>query len=303
MKLGTFPELVVVGSINVDLMAVAGRLPKPGETVGNAVLVRAPCGKGANQAAAASRLGAVVRMVGAVGSDADGDFAVRALDEAGVDTASVVRTSVPTGTALIVVDGKAENQIVVCPGANAAVSISDLRLDPADTVLVQFELQLDLVLELASRTPGFLAVNASPACHLPTELIARADLVVVNETEYELMPELDQGKLLAVTYGAVGAAMFEYGRRIAFAEGEPTSPINTVGAGDAFCAALVLALRAGLPPAIALKAACRVGAAAVVNPSSQPALEHLANYVGGRWPAPRLARVRVRPGRDSSMES
>jgi len=275
----TAPSVVVVGSINVDVIASTARLPAPGETVGGGVLSRQPGGKGANQAVAAARLGGTVRMVGAVGRDADGDWLLAGLDAAGIDTAAVARTDRSTGTALIVVDEHGENQIAVCPGANAAVSLVSSQLTARDAVITQLEIGLEVVLELAAAAPGYLALNASPACTLPPELVTRADLVVVNEAELVAMPELRDARQVAVTYGARGAALLRSGTQVAWADAVRVRAVSSVGAGDAFCAALVLALRSGVPDAEALAAACRVGGGAVAHPSSQPYLQHLSAYL------------------------
>src|SRR5690606_1590725 len=112
------PRIVVVGSINVDYTAHVERLPAAGETVGGGTLVRIAGGKGANQAAAAARLGGTVRMIGAVGDDADGPWSRQQLQAAGVDVGGVRTVDAPTGVALIGVDAHGENQIIVCPGAN-----------------------------------------------------------------------------------------------------------------------------------------------------------------------------------------
>jgi ribokinase len=278
MTESTLPSLLVVGSINADLTAIAERLPGPGETVGGGALHRSIGGKGANQASAAARLGASVRMVGAVGDDGDGVWMRREIEAAGVDVGNVKTGSRASGTALIVVDRDAENQIVVCDGANAEVSLEGVGFTEDETVLTQLEIAMDVVVELARRAPGYLAVNAAPALPLADELIERVDLFIVNETERALLPELAGAKLVAVTYGADGAALFEHGREIARAAGVRATAVNTVGAGDAFCAALVLALRSGQSHEQALRTACAVGAAAVAHPASQPPFEHLDVY-------------------------
>ena len=272
--------VAVVGSINLDLIATAERLPTAGETIGGGVLSEQPGGKGANQAAAAARLGGSARLIGAVGPDASGRRMLEALASAGVDTSGVAHLAEPTGTALIVVDGSGENQIVVCPGANSHLSLDGVEFSPEETVLCQLEVGLPVVLEAARRARGFFVLNAAPAMDLPAELLERCDLVIVNESEYALIPALASAKLVAVTYGGDGSAMFEYGRKVAEAPSATVPVANTVGAGDAFCAALVLALRSGLDYAEALAAANAVGAAAVGEPSSQPELAHLGHYVG-----------------------
>ncbi|MFF1254648.1 ribokinase [Pseudarthrobacter sp. NPDC058329] len=273
------PAVTVVGSINLDLIATAERLPTAGETIGGAVLSEQPGGKGANQAAAAARLGGTARMIGAVGSDAQGQRMLGALAVAGVDTAAVAVLPEPTGTALIVVDRDGENQIVVCPGANSNLSLDGVEFGPEETVLCQLEVGLPVVLEAARRHTGYFVLNAAPAMDLPAELLERCDLVIVNESEYALIPALAEAKLAAVTYGKDGSAMFEHGRKVAEAPSCAVTVANTVGAGDAFCAALVLALRSGLDYTQALAVANAVGADAVGDPSSQPDLAQLGHYV------------------------
>lgn len=274
-----FPAVTVVGSINLDLIATAERLPTAGETIGGAVLSEQPGGKGANQAAAAARLGGSARMVGAVGSDAQGQRMLDALVGAGVGTADVAVLPGATGTALIVVDRDGENQIVVCPGANSHLSLDGVEFGPEETVLCQLEVGLPVVLEAARKTPGYFVLNAAPAMDLPAELLERCDLVIVNESEYALIPALESAKLVAVTFGGDGSAMFQHGRKVAEAPSAAVMVANTVGAGDAFCAALVLALRQGLDYARALTVANAVGGDAVADPSSQPDLAQLGHYV------------------------
>ncbi|MBT2554464.1 ribokinase [Arthrobacter sp. ISL-5] len=274
------PAVTVVGSINLDIIATTDRLPTAGETVGGGVLQQQPGGKGANQAVAAARLGGSARMIGAVGDDAQGRLMLEALSGAGVDTAGVaVLDGDATGTALIVVDRDGENQIVVCPGANSGFSLEGVEFGPDETVLCQLEVGLPVVLEAARRTSGFFVLNAAPAMDLPAELLELCDLVIVNETEYELIPALAGAKLVAVTYGKDGSAMFEHGRKVAEAPASAVKVANTIGAGDAFCAALVLALGAELPFDRALAVANAVGADAVGDPSSQPMLASLEEYV------------------------
>jgi ribokinase len=274
------PAVTVVGSINLDIIATTDRLPTAGETIGGGVLQQQPGGKGANQAVAAARLGGSSRMIGAVGNDAQGRQMLESLSAAGVDTADVaVLDGDATGTALIVVDRDGENQIVVCPGANSAFSLEGVSFAPYEMVLCQLEVGLDVVLEAARSSSGFFVLNAAPAMDLPAELLERCDLVIVNETEYELIPALAAAKLVAVTYGKDGSAMLEHGKKVAEAPAAAVTVANTIGAGDAFCAALVLALRAGLGYSTALAVANAVGADAVGDPSSQPELAKLNHYV------------------------
>ena len=272
-------SLTVVGSINADITATTSRLPAAGETVGGGRLSRSPGGKGANQAAAAARLGARTRMIGAVGPDTDGQAMLQALRAAGVRIDAIAEATTETGTALIMVDADGENQIAVCEGANASVSLDGIELGADEAVLTQLEISLDLISELANRVPGFLAVNAAPALPLPAEVVDRADLIIVNEYEHSQLPQLQTAKLVAVTYGAKGSALLARGEQIAFAEAVPAKPVSTVGAGDAYCAALTIGLTSGLEPERALRAANAVGAAAVEVASAQPEFDRLDAYL------------------------
>jgi len=271
------PELTVVGAINVDLTARVERAPVAGETVADGVLQRGPGGKGANQAVAAARLGAAVRLIGAVGDDAEGRGIRDQLASVGVDATGVQTSDAATGTALIVVDATGENSIVVCAGANAAIDADALDIEPGAAVLMQLEVS-DAVVSAAAEAAGFLALNAAPARPLPAGVLERCDLVIVNETEYTQLPEVHDAPLLCVTLGADGARLYHQGELAASSPGVATTVINTVGAGDAFCAALVVGLLRGDAPDHALARACAVGAAAVADEASQPALQPLDAY-------------------------
>ncbi|KJL49174.1 Ribokinase [Microbacterium hydrocarbonoxydans] len=271
-------RVTVVGAINVDLTARVSRAPSRGETVGDGVLAREAGGKGANQAVAAARLGAVVSLVGAVGDDPDGREMRSSLSRAGVDTANVQTSVEPTGTALIVVDSEGENSIVVCPGANSMIDPDSVRLPDQEALLMQLEVQDDVVVAAAVQASGFVAVNASPARSIPEPVLSRADLFIVNETEYAQLPEIRNAPLLAVTLGAEGAVLYEHGIEISRADGLATVVRNTVGAGDAFAAALVIGLARSDDRAVALQRACPVGAAAVADEHSQADLGPLDDY-------------------------
>jgi ribokinase len=270
--------LCVIGSINVDVTASVVRLPQAGETVMGGDLRRDAGGKGANQAVAAARLGARVRMVGAVGDDPDGLRMLQNLRDAGIDASGVWLGDAPTGTALITVDEAGENQIVVYAGANHDVTLDGVSFARDEAVLTQLEIPLATVAALAAAVPGYLAINAAPAQPLPADLVARADLVIVNETEYAQLPELADARLVAVTYGSAGAALRKDGREVVRVPAPKVRSVSAVGAGDAFCAALTLALHAGWDPERALRAACAVGADAVTRVGAQPALGLLESY-------------------------
>lgn len=273
------PLLTVVGSINIDLTSTVGAFPRPGETVLAArPLARELGGKGANQARAAARLTGAARMIGAVGTDLDGTFALEHLSAAGVDVEGIVRSDQPTGAAMITVDATGENMIVVNAGANEALKPEDIRLEDAMATLCQLEISIDCVEAAARQSTGFFAVNAAPAQHLPEVVLAASDLIIVNEAEYAALPELLTARRVAVTSGAEGAAIYHAGQLTAQVKAFPATVVNTVGAGDAFCAALTLCLARGDSEEDALRTACAVGAAAVEDPRSQPDLEELAHY-------------------------
>src|ERR1700748_2939893 len=170
----TAPRLTVVGSINLDLVVRAERLPRPGETVSGARFARVPGGKGANQAVAAARLGADVRMVGCVGRDQTADEALTQLREAAVEEQWLAKDA-PTGIALITVDGAGETTIVVAPGANAELRPEDLTVEDAAAVLCQQEIPAETVARAARLASRFF-LNAAPA----RESAPQAELTIVN---------------------------------------------------------------------------------------------------------------------------
>jgi len=251
-------ELTVVGSINLDLVARVERLPRAGETLSGVDFVRVPGGKGANQAVAAARLGAHVRMVGAVGDDPLADEALAGLRGAGVELELSLATT--TGIALILVAADGENQIVVVPGANAHVA----ETSPGGAVLCQLEVP-DAVVRAASRNASFFALNAAPARAVDLE----PDLLIVNRLEHEVV---SRGKLVAVTYGAEGAALFEDGIEVARAAPPPVDAVDGTAAGDAFAACLVVSLLEGRGRAESLQRACAAGALAASRFGAQPSL-------------------------------
>lgn len=271
-------RLLVIGSINIDIVADVERLPAAGETVGGGRLRRSPGGKGANQAAAAARLGAATVMIGAVGDDADGREMREALRQAGVDVSAVGTSVEPTGTALIAVDAAGENQIVVCAGANETLTVTDEAVEAASVILTQLEIPLAVIDRLASEATGYLAINAAPARALSGAAIARADLVIVNDSEYAALPALATAQRVVVTHGAGGASLLERGTEIARVPAERVTPIDTVGAGDAFCAAVTIALAGGLDAHVALTLACAVGADAVRVRGARPEFARLESY-------------------------
>jgi len=269
------PRIVVVGSVNLDLVASGAPLPGPGETVTGATLARHPGGKGANQALAARRLGAEVSLIGRIGADPFGEEALSLLRAAGVDLSECrVEPQASTGVALIAVSPEGENQIVVAPGANAWLTPDRLEALPEGALICQLELPVETVARAVALARGFVALNLAPAADVPQALFERADLIVVNETEAAFYgPRLREAKsLVAVTLGAKGARLLLGGLQVAFAEPPRIDVVDTTGAGDAFVAALTVALVEGQSPSKALAFACAAGALAATRPGAQPSL-------------------------------
>jgi len=269
------PTVAVIGSVNLDIVAQAARLPAPGETVTGAELHRFPGGKGANQALAAQRLGADVSLVARVGDDAAADEALALLREGGVDlSACVAVPDVATGTALIAVAPSGENQIVVAPGANRYLLPDQLEVPATDAVICQLEVPVETVVSMAKAYNGFFCVNLAPAMEIDVAVLQRADLVVVNETEsawYGASLSACAG-LVATTRGAGVASLERDGKVIAEARPPATEAIDATGAGDTFTAALTVALVEGQAPEEALRFACAAGAMAVTKMGAQPSL-------------------------------
>lgn len=268
-------RIVVVGSINLDFVASAPSLPAPGETVTGATLARHPGGKGANQALAAEKLGAEVCLIGRVGDDAMADEALALLGDFGVDLSGVTTdVAAPTGVALIAVDPAGENQIVVAAGANHLVTPEDLPARIEGPLMVQLELPIATVEAAVGRATGFVCANLAPAAPVSDQLLRRADLIVVNQTEAAFYGELlhHGGGRVVVTRGAQGAALYQRGTLVAEAVPPPVTAVDATGAGDAFVGAITVAMLEGMPDAAALRFACAAGALAATRAGAQPSL-------------------------------
>jgi ribokinase len=256
------PELTVVGSINLDLVARVERLPRPGETIAASAFARNPGGKGANQAVAAARLGANVRFLGAVGRDA---FAREALVNLGELDLDVREVNAATGIALILVADDGENEIVIVPGANAHLGLATDRCNVSGAVLCQLEIP-DAAIEQARAGADWLCVNAAPARALTVD----ADLVVANRYELDVIGP--RRGLVALTLGEDGAVLLDDGREVARATPPKVEAVDGTAAGDAFTACLVVSLLAGLDREESLRRACAAGAVAASRLGAQPSL-------------------------------
>jgi len=286
-------QVIVVGSLNADLVVAVERLPAPGETVAGGRYARHGGGKGANQAVAAARLGASVALVGAVGADELGEQALAELAREGVDVAGVARLDgMATGVAAIVVDAAGENQIAVASGANAALTggaveralgAAGPRADGArGVVLLGHEVPEEAVLagaRAASAAGWQIVLNPAPARTLPAELLALAPLLTPNASEAcalagERDPEAAARALAArtgapvlVTLGARGALLVD---------GEPVAipapaiePVDTTGAGDALNGALAAELAAGSPLGAAARFAVVAASLSTLRPGAR----------------------------------
>ena len=309
------PKVTVLGSLNMDISVTVPRLPGPGATALGSAARFTPGGKGANQAVAAARLGAAVRMVGCVGDDDFGRRLLAALHAEGIDADAVrVAPKIPTGLAMIAVDEAGENLIIVAPGANHRVGPADVAKAAAgnhDILVISAEIPAPAIAQALAQTPGRKILNLAPAPDNAAELVATAgehlDWLVVNESEAAAVlghpvRGLANAKKAAteltangprhavVTAGAHGAALASADAPDGThtVEGFTVTAVDTVGAGDTFVGALAVALAAGVPPPEALRAAAAAGATAVTRPGAQTAMPHPADIeaaTGVTWPA------------------
>lgn len=303
MAVNNGPRVMVIGSINIDLVADVERLPREGETVWAAGLQQHLGGKGANQAAVAGLMGAETLMVGCVGDDVFGPRATQGLEGAGVDC-GLVRTvsGTPTGTALITVGARGENTIVVIPGANGALTAADVEraagaMAACHAVMMQFEVPDEVVMAAAATIARLrktaarplLVLNPSPYRGTAVPPDGTVDMLIINEVEAEemtglkvqspedaaeaalrLLPRLRQGGHVVVTLGEQGAVAVSDGDETPlYIPAKKVRPVDTTGAGDTFAGALVTQLCAGRSMAEALRFATAAAAITVTRPGAQ----------------------------------
>ncbi|MCS6907642.1 MAG: ribokinase [Anaerolineales bacterium] len=299
-------KIVVLGSLNMDLVVRAPRHPQPGETVIGGEFQTFPGGKGANQAVAAARLGAEVWMIGRVGGDAFGEALLQTVRRDGVNTTFVrCDDQAATGVALITLDTTGQNAIVVAPGANMRLTVQDVQeaeaaFEGADLLLMQLESPLEAVeaaLQIAHRRGAKVVLNPAPARPLPNALLTQVDYLVPNQSELRLLAdgeveiEAAAARLMAkgvrnliVTLGEEGALL----KTADFQEKLPAFPVpvvDTVAAGDAFAAAFCVALAEGKPLREAVVWGNAAGAIAVTRPGAQPSMptrEELEHFLKER---------------------
>jgi ribokinase len=276
-------DVVIVGSLNLDLVARAPRLPGPGETVSGTDYREFAGGKGLNQAVAAARAGASVAFVGAVGDDDAGRRLRDVVHDEGIDGRWLITLPhVATGRALITVDDHAENSIVVVPGANGVVRWPDEQAPTGTVVLAQLEVPLGTIARAfsAAHAHGSITVlNPAPATALPTSLLTTTSIIVPNEHEAALLGGdqqlVDAGVTSVVTTrGARGVEVRGPDERFT-QQPFRVIPVDTTAAGDAFCGYLAARLAAGDELRIATRWAGAAGALATTTPGAVPSLPHL----------------------------
>jgi ribokinase len=262
------PRIAVVGSINADLVVQMPKLPGRGETVSSGEPAWFPGGKGANQAVAAARMGGNVSMFGAIGADEPGQMCLTALQQSGVNTDSVSMVSSPTSTALVMVEHTGENQIVVADGANQNASFDPIQIATADAVIVQFEIPESVIIEAGKAANGIFCVNAAPVREISKELASLIDVLIVNEHEFSHLGKPSTG-LVIVTAGPAEVVAYQDGLAVAKSVPPKVDAIDTVGAGDTFVGAFVVAYASGKSVVESLDLACAASALSTLKLGAQ----------------------------------
>lgn len=276
-------SVVVVGSINVDVTVPVATPPAAGQTQLGGAALRSAGGKGANQAVAAARLGREVAIVGAVGTDAEGDLMLAILAREGVHVGAVRRVAAATGQAFVFVSEGGESTIVVAPGANAELTPDDVTVPlvtDADLVLVQQEVPAETVAAAIAAARGMVLLNPAPARALDRDVLARVDLLVPNRDELAALtgtgPLDDHARIAAaarslgvcrrvvVTLGAAGSLVVD-GECTTLVPARPVDAVDATAAGDSYCAGLADALLAGADLVEAARFATKVAAVTVTR--------------------------------------
>ncbi len=287
--------ITVLGSTNLDLIGTVSRIPKPGETVPGDRFSMAAGGKGANQALAARRAGAEVRMFAAAGTDSFADEALKLLRADGVDLANVRIVEGPTGIAMIFVDVQGENVIAILPGANGTIAAADADaalagLGIGSVLMLQQEIPqaaTERALELAKAQGVVSILNTAPFLPTTRAVAEQASIVIANETEFELLTgagldRLDvamadwaktQNQTVIVTLGGDGARAATPERSFSV-PALKVEPVDTVGAGDTFCGYLAAGLDRGLGLEEAMRRAAVAASLACLKPGAQPAVPY-----------------------------
>ena len=298
-------KILVIGSLNLDIVAKTDRIPVTGETVIAEGGGRFGGGKGANQACAAAKLGGDVTMLGAVGADAAGDFLLQGLADCGVKVGHIMRTPhQQTGQAWIVLNKRGDNAIIVLPGANSCVDVAYIEsmrsvIESADIIIMQLEIPLETVCYVAGLAGSLgktVVLDPAPAIpDLPGELLANIDYIKPNESELELLTGCPPGehqkgaemliargcKNVIVSLGELGIFCHEGGKEPFYKPAHPVKVIDTTAAGDSFLAAFALGLARGESAEESAGFAQKVAAITVTRPGAQssiPTAAELARF-------------------------
>ncbi len=288
------PDIIVVGSLNTDLVVRTPRFPEPGETISGEDLQVIPGGKGANQAVAAARHGTQVSMLGRVGRDNFGDFLLNNLKQNHVDVQSVQRDDASTGTAIIVVDSNGQNSIVLSAGANGNVSSADVdnfSFKNHKLLLLQLEIPIPTVLSAIRRAHEsglHIILNPAPATQLPEEIISNIDYLIPNETELSLLTNMDVNDIPSAERAAksllergVKNVIVTLGDRGALIVNNETSTqidtykvnvVDTTAAGDAFIGGFAYSRLQNKSLEESVRYGCACGALATTKFGAQPSL-------------------------------
>ena len=288
------PSIVVVGSTNTDMVIKTSHLPQPGETILGGTFFMSAGGKGANQAVAAARLGGSVVFIAKTGYDIFGKQSIELFEKEGIDISGIQRDHYqPSGVALITVDDKGENCIVVAPGANAALTPDDIdevkdRIEGESLLLVQLETPLatvEYVANIASSRKIKFVLNPAPAAKLGDELLKKISIITPNQKEAEMLTGIkiidpssakqaadllhNKGvETVIITMGAAGAFVL-HEEKYSMIAGHKVDVVDTTAAGDVFNGALVVALSEGKPMDDAVSFACKAAAISVTRLGAQ----------------------------------
>lgn len=285
-------RILVIGSSNTDMTVRSATLPKPGETVLGGDFRMGPGGKGANQAVAARLLGGDVTFVCKLGRDMFGEGASKHYESCGLDTSKILWSDKPSGVALITVDSKAENSIVVASGANADVTVSDIDsvadiIKSSGILLLQLEIPMDAVVraaEIAFEAGVQVVLNPAPATSLPAELLKCVSILIPNETEASAISGIDINNLetasaaaerlkgmgvreVIITMGSRGSVVCD--GECTFVPAVKVNAVDTTAAGDTFCGGVCVALSEGKALSEAVKFATAASSIAVQRPGAQ----------------------------------
>jgi ribokinase len=292
-------SIVVVGSTNTDMVIKASHLPQPGETILGGTFFMSAGGKGANQAVAAARLGGDVSFIAKIGYDIFGKQSIELFEKEGIDTSFIVRDKLePSGVALITVDDKGENCIVVAPGANAALNMDDIndaknKIENASLLLMQLEVPIDIVeyvATIAEAKQVKLILNPAPAAKLSDELLCKIFIITPNQKEAEMLTGIkvideasakqaaislrDKGiSTVIITMGVMGALVL-HDNNFTMIKGHKVKVVDTTAAGDVFNGAFAVALCEQKSVEDAVAFACKAAAISVSRLGAQASAPH-----------------------------